>query len=76
MSDQYPFGARFGQDIRLDDEGPGAHVRGDVSGQMTHAGMKDVTLSRPMHAGSILGEARAEAIVQGQHLAALRLGPP
>src|SRR5437762_12954702 len=77
MCDQDALGAGLADlDMRLDRVAAAAHIGRDIGRHMAHAGVKGETLARAMEARRVLREARAEAVVEWQHLMLLRLLPP
>src|SRR6266478_8601197 len=77
MRDQDALGAGLADlDMRLDRVAAATHVGRDIGRHMAHAGVKGETVARAMEARRVLREARAEAIIERQHLMLLRLLPP
>ena len=77
MRDQHPLRAALGDlDIGLDGVAAAAHIRRHVRRHMAHAGMEHKSGSRALKARGVLRKARAEAIVERQHLVLLGLAPP
>src|ERR1700757_4829069 len=63
-------------DMCLDCIAAAAHVGRDVGRHVTHAGVKDKTVSRALESGGILRKARTEPVVERQYVVLLRLAPP
>ncbi len=77
MRDQDALGAlRSDLDMGLDQVVAAAHVGCDVGRHMAHAGVKHEARARAVEACGVLGETRAEAVIERQHLMRLRLLPP
>src|SRR5712691_5751553 len=77
MRDQDALGAGLADlDLRLDRVAAAAYIWCDIGRHMAHAGVKGETLARAMEARRVLREARAEAVIERQHLMLLRLLPP
>ena len=77
MSDQHALDVGIVDlDVRLDGVAAAAHIGSDVGGNVAHAGVKHEILARSVKARGVLGEARAEAIVERQHVVRFRLVPP
>src|ERR1700722_2920125 len=77
MCDQDALGpALTDLDMGLDGVAAAAHVGGDIGRHMAHPRMEDEIASRTLKACGILRKARAETIVERQHIVFFRLAPP
>src|SRR6185436_10634903 len=62
--------------IGFDQIAAAAQVGRNVGRYMAHTGVKHELASMALHTRRILGKARAESIIEGKHLVALRRLPP
>ncbi len=77
MGDQHALGASLADlDMGLDGVAAAAHVGRDVGRHVPHAGVKGELVARAVEARGVFGKARAEAVVERQHIVLLGLAPP
>ncbi len=77
MGDQHALGALLANlDMGFDGVAAAAHVRRDVGRHVTHAGVKGEFVACAVKARGVFRKARAEPVVERQHIVLLGLEPP